>query len=182
MNECVECRGLLIGSPGPQSFVLAPADGGGWDEWNRALLRLVERIGDGPTHAVVITQDSMTQRYVQALVGHGLADVQASSNIYLTGPSSLGAAHEQMLTVLGWQPPERQEDDPEQMPANWWVPRIHGDWVSMVSLLSATLIGIFGFDEHAPVMVRTFLCDEPCRHCSWPDDPVLDRDDTGGSG
>ena len=92
------------------------------------------------------------------------------------GPVSTG--EEALLARLGWQPPDRDHDDPELMPANWWVPRIAGDWPALVELLSATAIVALGFDERFPVSVHTFGCDRPCRACSWPDAfPHTDREE-----
>ena len=178
VTDCPVCRQLLLEGPDTQTFVVAPADGGGWHQWSAALLRLVRRIGSEPTRALIVSQQPLTQRYLQCLIGHGIAEVQASSNVYLRGSSRLSTGEEALLARLGWQPPDRDHDDPELMPANWWVPRIAGDWPALVELLSATAIVALGFDERFPVSVHTFGCDRPCRACSWPDAfPHTDREE-----
>ena len=168
--SCIECRQLVLDGPDEQTFVVAPADGGGWQAWGVALLRLIQRIGHQPTQALIITQDHTTRRYVQALIGHGLAHAEASSNVYLHGASRLTPDHEELLGLIGWMPPARDHDDPDELPANWSLPLVRGDWATLTETLLATIIGVFGFSEHFPVQVRTFGCDHPCRACSWPDE------------
>ena len=175
---CVACRQLVLDGPDEQVFLIAPADGGGWHAWSAALLRFIQRIGNGPTQALIVSQEPLTERYVQGLIGHGIAEVQASSNVYLQGESRLTPDHEELLTLLGWAAPALDHDDPDEMPANWSRPRIHGDWLEFVELLVATVVGVFGFDEHVPVTVRTFGCDQPCRACSWPDDLPPTREES----
>jgi hypothetical protein len=50
--------------------------------------------------------------------------------------------------------------------------RTQDDRRLLAEMLSATLIGVFGFSQYLPITVRTFLCDSPCRACSWPDETV----------
>jgi hypothetical protein len=166
---CHECEHLRLEGPDPQESVVRPVDGGGWQAWTEALLRLLHRIGGQPTQCIVISQDVVTQRSVQALIGHGTALVQASSNVYLTGSSRLQPAHEELLTLLGWQPPHASSDDPEELPANWSLPLIRGDWTTMTEIVASTLISVFGFTEYLPVAVRTFPAVSPCKACSWPE-------------
>ncbi len=66
--------------------------------------------------------------------------------------------------------PVSETDDPDEMVAEWALPRIHGDWPRLVEVVAATLTGVMGFDEHWPVRVHTFSCDQPGRGCSWPDE------------
>lgn len=167
--DCAECRHLRLEADDAHAFEVVPADGGGWRMWSKALLRLVRRMGDQPTQAIVISQEPFTQRYVQAIIGHGIARVQASSNVYLTGMHRLTAEHEQVLALLGWLPPTADADDPDEYPANWSLPLVYRTWDDMVEVIAATLIGVFGFTEHLPVSVITFGCVHPCRTCSWPD-------------
>lgn len=169
-DGCRVCRELRLEGPREQVFTLAPRDGGGWDAWADALLRFVRRIGHQPTRALVITQLPCTERYVQGHIGHGIVDLQASSNVYLTGSSRLAADHEELLGLLGWRAPDRLVDEPELMPANWTWPRVHGDWPGVVEVVTTTIVGVFGFTEHLPVTMRTFGCDQPCRGCSFPDE------------
>lgn len=94
------------------------------------------------------------------MIGHGIAHTEASSNTYLEGTPLRDIAHDATL----------DHDEPEQMPANWSLPLIHGDWAYLVEMLKAVLIGVFGFSEHLPIEVRTFGVEKPCRACSWPDE------------
>jgi hypothetical protein len=75
---------------------------------------------------------------VQVLIGHGIAHAEASSNVYLEGESRLSLDQEHLLAELGWQRPQRDDDDPEEMPANWFLPRIHRDWQYLTEMLVAT--------------------------------------------
>ncbi len=170
LDDCPVCRQLRLEGPDERTYVVAPSDGGGWTLWSGALLRLFRRIGSQPTQAVIIDQPMLFDRYVQVLVGHGIAHAEASSNVYLAGASKLSADAEQTLAKLGWRAPEADHDDPDEMPANWYVSSIRGDWQYLVELLVATM-GLLGFDEHLPIQVRTFAAENPCRACSWPDEP-----------
>lgn len=171
-DDCHECRHLRLEGPDEREYTLVPADGGGWTAWSAALLRLVRRMAGQPTQALVVTQPALTGRYVQALVGHGTAFVEASSNDHLEGDSRLTADHEELLRLLAWEWPEIDGDDPDVHPSNWSLPIVRGDWEFVAEMLSATLIGVFGFSQYLPITVRTFLCDSPCRACSWPDETV----------
>lgn len=180
-DDCRVCRQLRRGRPPSRTFALAPSDGGGWQAWADALLRFVRRIGHQPTSALIISQEPFTQRYVQGQIGHGIAELQASSNVYLTGPSRLGADHEELLGLLGWRPPLRQVDHPDLMPANWTWRRLDGDWPTLVQILTAAVVGVFGFAEHLPVTVHTFGCHQPCRPCSFPDERMIPSTDQIGA-
>ena len=171
-DECAECRHLWLEGTDPCEYTLTPADGGGWSAWSAALLRLVQRLAKQPTQAMIITQDVLTRRYVQVLIGHGIAHAEASSNIYLSGDSRLLPDHEELLELVGWLPPASDHDDPDDMPANWSWPLVQDDWSSLTEVICATIIGIFGFSEHLPITIRTFQCDAPCKACSWPDQSV----------
>jgi hypothetical protein len=61
--------------------------------------------------------------------------------------------------------PAADDDEPEDTPANWTLRLVHGDWPDLVEVLLATIVGVFGFTERAPVQVRTFMVDDPCRDC-----------------
>jgi hypothetical protein len=165
-NEaCAVCDQLRPEGPDVIDFAVAPAAGGGWHEWAAALERLLRRIGRHPTQCLLVTQDSVTDRYVQMLIGHGQAHAEASSNVYLHGASRLTANHEDLLTRLGWLAPARAYDGRSEMPANWCLPLIAGNWAELVEVVLATVAGVFGFDETQPVKVRTFMADHPCVAC-----------------
>lgn len=172
LDDCPVCRQLRLEGPDENVYVVSPAHGGGWAAWSGALLRLFRRIGAQPTQAVIIDQPTLFDRYVQVLVGHGVAHAEASSNVYIEGPMGLTPEVERMLTQLGWLPPEADHDDPYDMPANWYVPLIHGDWQYLTELLLATM-AVFAFDEALPIRVYTFAAQNPCRACSWPADEEL---------
>jgi hypothetical protein len=148
---------------------VTPSEGGGWLVWSAALVRLFQRTGTQPTQAVIISQPERSDRYVQAQIGHGIAHVEVSSNVYLMGASRLTDDHEALLVELGWLA-SALDDDPDEMPANWYLPLIVGDWQYLVAMLLTVAAGVLGFDEQLPVEVSTFQCDNPCRDCSWPPD------------
>ena len=151
---------------------MAPDDGGGWQLWSAALLRFIVRMGYQPTQAVIISQPLLNQRYVQFLIGHGIAHVETGGNVYLTGDSRLSTDAEALLAELGWLAPASSQDDPDEMPANWTLPLIHGDWAYLVEMLLATMVSVLGFSSRLPIEVRRFGCDHPCRDCSWPDESL----------
>ncbi len=68
-------------------------------------------------------------------------------------------------TRIGWRPPTRDFDDPEEMPANWTLPLVRGDWQGSAELVLATVAGVFRFDENLPVQIGTFQIDHPCLDC-----------------
>lgn len=170
--ECSTCRQLRAEGPDELRFVVAPADGGGWQPWSAALLRLLERIGHQPTQVMIISQPLLNDRYVQTLIGHGFAYAEVGSNVFLTGKSRLSADHEELLTLLGWLSPDSDTDTgpdaPGEMLANWRLPLVDGDWLSLVEMFVGTMVGILGFAEQLPVEVRSFGAENPCRECSWP--------------
>jgi hypothetical protein len=114
---------------------------------------------------VIVEQPDTNGRYVQLLIGHGRALVEASSNDYLLDESRLTADHEELLGLLGWQWEGTDADEPDGEPANWTLPEVRADSPDLVEILLATIVGVFGFDEHTPVQVRTFMVDDPCRDC-----------------
>ena len=73
-----------------RTYSIAPQAGGGWTSWSGAFTRFLVRFATLPTHCFVITQ-APNQRYVQLMLGHGHACVEASSNEYLQGDFRLGA-------------------------------------------------------------------------------------------
>jgi hypothetical protein len=161
---CSVCRQLGLDGPEAQEFVVDPSRGGGWHVWAAALLRHLDRIGHQPTQVVIITQPLKTQRYVQVMIGHGVALAEASGSDYLAAPFQLSASEESLLATLGWGVDGGGG-------RNWQLPLVHGNWGDLVEILLATMVGILGFSEHRPVHVSTFGCDAPCRDCSWPDQP-----------
>ncbi len=169
-SDCSTCRQLRLEGLGASTFRVAPADGGGWHAWSAALLRLFARMGSGPTRAVIISQPIVNDRYVQAQVGHGIAHAEVGSNVYLPEDSRLSADHESLLAALGWLPPRSDTDDPDEMPANWYLPLINGDWAYLTEMFMAVMIGFLGFDERFEVVISSFQCANPCRACSWPAD------------
>ena len=167
-QECSTCRQLRFEGADEHCFVVSPGDGGGWEMWSAALLRLLRRIGHQPTRAIIISQPVVNDRYVQALIGHGVAHVEVGSNVYLTGGSRLSADHEELLSLLGWLRPESDTDASAEMPANWHLRLVDGDWRYVAEMLVSTMVGTLGFVEQLPVQVRSFGADSPCRECSWP--------------
>ena len=82
----------------------------------------------------------------------------------------LSAADEAWLAELGWVAPASGEDDRAEIPANWTLPLIRGDWPYLIEMLLATMVSVRGFNSHLPIEVRSFGCNHPCRDCSWPDE------------
>jgi hypothetical protein len=180
--ECSTCEQLRPEEPDTHTFEVVPADGGGWSMWSAALLRLLQRVGHEPTRVIIITQPLLTNRYVQLLIGHGIAHAEVGSNIYLTGESRLSADQEELLTILGWQAPTSDVDARDEMPANWTLPLVHGDWQHLTEMFASTMIGILGFSEHLPIEVVAFGADNPCRDCSWSDQLEADGHACSSSG
>jgi hypothetical protein len=164
-DYCPKCAQLRYEGPDSAEFAVAPTRGGGWHQWAAALVRLLVRLGSGQTQALIIKQPDTADRYVQMLIGHGQAHPEASSNVYLEGESRLSAALEELLFLLGCWPPQSDVDVPDSMPATWTLALARGDWLDLVEILLATIVGVFRFDEHVPVMVRSFMADNPCRDC-----------------
>jgi len=133
------------------------------------------RVGSEPTRIIIIKQPLLTERYALALVGHGIAHAEVGSNVYLAGESRLSDDQEELLALLGWQAPITDVDVPGEMPANWTLPLVHGDWQHLTEMFASTMIGILGVCEHLRVEVMAFGADPPCRDCSWTDQP--DGDD-----
>lgn len=164
-GSCALCDKLRGERPARVVYARAPRLGGGWPEWAVAVEGMLRAIGHGPTNVVLITQDVLTQRYVQLLIGHGVAHAEASSNAYLRGSSRLAADQERLLGLLGWSAPTRRIDRPGDMPTNWALPPFEGAWDELVEVLLATIVGVFGFNENVPVIVTTFMADHPCPAC-----------------
>lgn len=164
-RRCPVCAQLRMEGSRVIRYAVTPAAGGGWPGWGAALTRLLRKIGQNPTQVLIIEQRPHTARYVQLLVGHGQAHAEASSNVYLPDDYQLCAEEENLLVRIGWRPPERDFDDGEELPANWTLPLIRGDWQGLAELVLATVAGVFRFDEDLPVQVGTFQTDDPCVDC-----------------
>ena len=167
-------------APEPISYSVTPAHDGGWSQWSANLQELLRSFGDLATKVVVIEQPQRTGRYVQVLVGHGIAYAEASSNVYLTGASRLSGVEERLLDLVGWQPPV-STDPTGTKSCNWHLPLVYGDWTELGEVLTATLAGVFGLSEQLPVDVHTFGAAHPCRSCSWPDEDTGEIDETYGT-
>lgn len=146
------------------TYTVTPAAGGGWPAWTAALTRLLVRFTFAPAHCIVVTQEP-NQRYVQLMVGHGHAHVEASSNTYLAGDFRLDSTEERALAALGFEPPAGDPD--KTSPDNWWFDADRADPEHIAGLLTATMIGVMGFDVGAPLTVETFGADSPCNACFW---------------
>lgn len=179
---CPACRQLRKSAARYSTgYTVTPSVGGGWMQWSGALLRLLQRTGSEPTRALLIEQPSRTERYVQVLVGHGVAHAEASSNEYLEGASRLSGVEERLLTLLGWVAPNPRSSNPDEVSTNWTLPLVHGDWTNLVETITATLVGIFRLSEQLPVEMNLFLADHPCRACSWPNEEFDDEHDINDS-
>ena len=148
-----------------RTYSVAPRDGGGWSAWTAALTRLLTRLATGPAHCVVVTQEP-NQRYVQLMLGHGHAHLEASSNAYLEGDFRLGESEEQMLTTLGFEHPDTLGDD-RGLPENWWSDHDVADPERIARTVTTALLGVMGFDECWPVTISVFGADSPCEACFW---------------
>jgi hypothetical protein len=164
-QDCSVCMQLRLEGARPVDFEVAPAAGGGWPRWGAALTRLFTRVGHNPTQALIVEQPSCTSRYVQLLIGHGQAHAEAASNVYLKDDSRLSAEQEELLARIGWRAPACDFDDREEMPANWTLPLVSGDWQGLAQMVLATIAGVFVFDERQGVKVVTFQADHPCIEC-----------------
>lgn len=163
--RCPVCAQLRMEGSLAVDYAITPAAGGGWLGWGAALTRLLRKIGQNPTQVLIIEQRPHTAGYVQLLVGHGQAHAEASSNAYLPDDSRLCAEEENLLVRIGWRPPARGFDDREELPANWTLPLVRGDWQGVAELALATVAGVFRFDKNLPVQVETFQTDDPCMDC-----------------
>jgi hypothetical protein len=154
------------------TFDVAPDAGGGWEAWRVALARLIGRLGGGPTHCVVVTQDP-NQRYVQFMLGHGRVHAEVSSNHYLVGDFRLSATEERRLRALGFDiDPDDDHDD--RFPHNWQRHsdlRGPGDASTTAAVMSHAVEVIALFDERHPVRVDVFGADAPCEACTWGHHP-----------
>ena len=148
-----------------RTYTVAPRDGGGWPAWTAALARLLVRLTVAPAHCLIVTQQP-NERYVQLMLGHGHAHLEASSNEYLLGDFRLGASDEAALASLGFRHPEELGDH-SGLPENWWIDHHVADPVRITQLLSTTLQSVMGFDERWPVTIEVFGADSPCEACFW---------------
>jgi hypothetical protein len=172
MTGCAVCVQLRLEASDELNYELAPAAGGGWHEWAAALVRLLRRVGGEPARALIITQDPVTQRYVQMQIGHGVARVEASSNAYLLGRSCLSDDEEELLNRIGWRAPVSEVDQPDEYPSNWTLPRVCGCWDDLTEVILATIVGVFGFIDSVPVKVQAFQLERACRDCFFPVEDV----------
>ena len=150
-----------------QSFTVAPATGGGWPAWTAAFTRLLVQLAVEPAHCVVVTQEP-NLRYVQLMVGHGHAHVEASSNTYLMGDFQLSPTEERVLEQLGFQHPD-QLDPASTLPENWWFDADDADPVRIAEVLTAAMIGVMAFDARWPLTIEIFGAESPCNACFWAD-------------
>lgn len=177
-QSCPVCVQLRKQAPAAMHPSTIPSRIGGWVQWSALLLQLLHDIGNEPTRVVIIEQPHRNDRYVQMLVGHGFARVEASSNQFLQGTSRLSGVDERLLTLLGWQAPNTAARTPSP---NWTLPLVEADWQNLVETITATVVGIFGFSEQLPVQWSIFAADHPCHDCSWPEDVDNDIDDNFGT-
>ena len=148
-----------------RTYTLVPAAGGGWPAWTAAFTRLLIRLVAEPTHCILVMQEP-NQRYVQLMIGHGHAHVEAASNTYLLGDFRLGPSDERMLESLGFQHPDRL--DPEHsLPHNWWFDEDHADPRRIAVVLTAAMIDVMAFDARWPVTIEVFGAAAPCASCFW---------------
>jgi T3SS (YopN, CesT) and YbjN peptide-binding chaperone 3 len=129
-----------------------------WRGWTRALSELLGGLADGPVHVLILTQP-VSERYVQLVVGHGTARVEASSNAHLRG-DRLSAHDERRLASLGYRRPDAASP-------YWALEEAVGLPEQLAELVAHTLVGIFGFDATSPLAVGRFGADRPCRSCTW---------------
>lgn len=172
VGGCPVCAELKRGGYDSGDYSIVPAVGGGWGVWSAALVRLLDRSGQNPTRAVVISQHARHERYVQVLIGHGIAYAEASSNVYLEGDSRLDDRQAELLSELGWRSPGFRENDSDEPSTNWSLPLVRGDWQYLVEMFLATIVGVFEFSDELPVDIRSFLAEHPCAKCSWGDELV----------
>jgi len=177
-QSCPVCVQLRKHAPAPTHPSIVPARIGGWVAWSATLVGLLHDIAKEPTRVVIIEQPHRNERYVQMLIGHGRAHVEASSNEFLSGTSALSGVDERLLALLGWNAPHTGAGTPSP---NWSLPLVEGDWQNLVETITATVVGIFGFSEQLPVEFSIFGADHPCSECSWPDDADNDIDDHYGT-
>ena len=171
-DDCHVCRQLRMETFEETDYSVVPAQGGGWQKWSEALLRYITKMGHQPTQAVIISQRAAGDRYLQFQLGHGIAHAEVGSNVYLMGDSRLTETDEAALAKMGWREPASDVDDADEMPANWRLPLIHGDWAYLTQIALATVVGVLGFRDDLQVQMHTFTCDNPCRDCSWPADAI----------
>ncbi len=160
-DDCVTMRRLARLA----TFSMAPTAGGGWALWTAALGRLVQRLGAGPSHCIVITQPT-TLRYVQLIVGHGNAHLEASSNHYLRGRARLTQSHARTLRRLGFRP-FRELPRSIDLPHNWWQDLPSVDSREVAAIAVATMVDVLGFVANRPVRLDHFGHDHPCPSCTW---------------
>ena len=146
-------------------YAIAPAHGGGWPAWAEAIARLLMRLVDEPAHCVLVTQPP-NQRYLQLMIGHGHAHVEASGNHYLLGDFRLDECEERRLGVLGYEAPGTRESE-RRLPLNWWCDHERADPETIAGQVLATLTAVMGFDERYPVSVEIFGAESPCAACFW---------------
>ena len=163
-SEACECEAAATRTRS-DSYSVAPASGGGWTAWTAALVRMLTLLRDEPTHCITIAQEP-NQRYVQLMIGHGHAHVEASSNTYLTGDFRLGPSEEALLRSFGFRHPDAL-DPRSSVPRNWWFEEDHADPLSIAETLTATMSSVMCFDDRWPIAINLFGADAACAACFW---------------
>ena len=170
LRPCQACERVRHDTPVAAHVAITPSAGGGWGTWNAALSRHLTSIGDSPTRIVLVTQEPATGRYVQLMIGYGLAVAETSSNELLGNSDRLVASDIEVLSRLGWIAPTPGRDRSHGRSATFTLHPARGAWGPLGDVLTATVVGVLGFREHAPVQLRTLLAAHPCRACSWRSD------------
>lgn len=151
----------IVTHPSPsESFLteslLVPASTGGWLQWSAALTRILRSLDSTRPGCVVIDQPERSQRFVQVIVTTDETVIEASGNAYLAGVSQLNGVEERLLALLGYTEDGAGHGHRAESSGNWRLPIEHGDWITTVETVTATLVGIFGFSEQLPVRVQSF--------------------------
>ena len=140
----------------PNESQQVPASIGGWLQWSAALTRVLRSLDPNRPGCVVIDQPERSQRFVQVIVTPEYTHIEASSNAYLAGASQLNGVEERLLVLLGYAEGRPGHGHPAEASSNWTLPIEHGDWITVVETVTATLVGIFGFSEQLPVRMQAF--------------------------
>lgn len=147
------------------TYSLAPRAGGGWAAWGAALTALIVRLTAAPTHCAIIDQRP-NERYLQLMLGHGHARLEASGNGYLTGDFRLGESEERVLAGLGFRRPSTADSE-DDLPENWSIDQPAADPAQLAQLVTATASSVMAFDNRWPITIDVFGADAPCEACCW---------------